>query len=80
MDYSEHNSIVWLISIVYALTALFILPDSIGDRHLLKLAKEHNEGAIGFALRFLNIVLIFPMISLENNISICPDRIYLSQI
>lgn len=71
MNYlSEHNSIVWLIFIIYALTALFILPDFAGDRQLPELPEEHNERAIGFASRFLTrIALIIPMlILLKNNI------------
>jgi len=65
---SEQNSVVWLIFIIYTLTVLFILPDSISDRQLTKSAEEHNEQALGFASRFLTrFVLIFPMLLLLSN-------------
>jgi len=65
---SEQNSIVWLIFIVYALTALLILPSFTGDRPPLKSAEEDNERAIGFASRFLTrMALIFPMLALLKN-------------
>lgn len=69
MNYlSQPNSVVWLIFIAYTLTALFILPNLIGDRQLPRSAEEHNERAIGFASRFLTrIALIFPMLLLLGN-------------
>ena len=71
MNYlSEQDSIVWLIFIVYAITALFILPDFISDRQSPKSAEEHNERALGFASKFLTrMALILPMlVLLKNNI------------
>ena len=69
MDYlSEHNSIVWLIFIVYAITTLLIVPDLVGDHQSPKSAAEHNERALSFASRFLTrIGLIVPLLLLLGN-------------
>ncbi|MEL6493827.1 MAG: hypothetical protein AAFQ41_01725 [Cyanobacteria bacterium J06623_7] len=70
MNYlSEQSTLVWIIFAIYAVSALFIVPNTVSSGPQAD-AAEHNEQALGFASRFiLRIVLILPMIVLlKNNI------------
>ena len=71
MNYlSEHNTLVWFIFTIYAITALFIVPSNLSYKTQTSSVEEDNEQAIRFASRFLTrIVLILPMLFLlQNNI------------
>ncbi|MEL6931125.1 MAG: hypothetical protein AAFO95_21270 [Cyanobacteria bacterium J06600_6] len=71
MNYiSDHNSLVWLVFTIYAITALLIVPLPISSKKLSKSIEEDNQQALRFASRFLTrIVLIFPLLFLlQSNI------------
>ncbi|MBE9047193.1 hypothetical protein IQ255_22800 [Pleurocapsales cyanobacterium LEGE 10410] len=67
MDYllSEKNTLIWLMFTIYAVTALFIVPNAIDCESSAIADNANNARALQFASRFImRIALIFPMILL----------------
>ena len=70
MDYlvSDKNTLVWFCFTVYAVTALFILPNSAKVNFQTVTADTSDKDQLRFASRIiLRIALIFPMLFLLKN-------------
>ena len=71
MDYlfSDANTlIIWLMFTIYAVTALFIVPNAIAFKSSAVEDNANNDRAIEFASRFvLRVALIIPMIVVIKN-------------
>ncbi len=65
---SDHNTLVWLYFIIYALTIIFLVPNTKKSNNEAISAELSNEKALKFASQMiLRASLIFPMIFLLKN-------------
>ena len=65
---SDKNALIWLIFTIYAMTALFIIPNSINSESSTTANDINNDRAIEFASRLMiRIALIVPMIFIIKN-------------
>ena len=71
MDYlssSDKNSLIWLMFTIYAVTALFIVPNAIAFKPSAIADDANNDRAIGLAWRFIvRVALVVPMIFIIKN-------------
>jgi hypothetical protein len=67
--YSDKNTLVWFFLTIYAVSALFILPNTIDIESPITSDHINNDRAINFASRLIvRIILIFPMILVIKNV------------
>ncbi|MEM8675457.1 MAG: hypothetical protein AAGF83_16520 [Cyanobacteria bacterium P01_G01_bin.67] len=70
MDYltSDKNTLVWLCFSIYAVTALFLVPNRIKFDSQTTNVNHSDDRELQFASRLvLRLVLIFPMLALLRN-------------
>ena len=65
---SDRNTLIWLMFTIYAVTALFIVPNAIAFKSSAVENNASNNRAIEFASRFImRVALIIPMIVIIKN-------------
>ena len=64
---SDKNTLIWLMFTIYAVSALFIVPDVVNLKSY-SISEDINHNALQFASRLiLRIALILPMLSILKN-------------
>ena len=64
---SDKNTLIWLVFTIYAVSALFIVPNVI-NLNYDAISEDINHNALQFASRLiLRIALILPMLSMLKN-------------
>lgn len=64
---SDKNTLIWLVFTIYAVSALFIVPNVINLKSYT-ISEDINHNALQFASRLvLRIALILPMLSILKN-------------